>query len=74
MVVDNKVIKLREQRDPAYYRGEELKKKIEVFYDIYDLEWVEWSQKLFWRMFSIGMPAENRIKEIETIQNKIIVN
>jgi hypothetical protein len=72
IIVDNKAVKLREIRDPAYYRAGELKKKIEVFYDIYDKDWIEWLQKIFWKMFSNAMPAEKRIKEIELIQNRIL--
>lgn len=72
MIIDNKVIKLREKKDPVYYTPDELKKKIEIFYDIYDKEWIEWLQKVFWKMFSTAMPAKQRIKEIETIQSKIL--
>lgn len=71
-IIDNKVIKLREIRQPGYYEPGELKKKIEIFYDIYDKDWTEWLQKVFWKMFSTAMPAEKRIKEIETIQSKIL--
>lgn len=72
MIVDNKIVKLREQRDPAYYNPGELKKKIEIFYDLFDKDWIEWLQKVFWKMFSTGIPAKQRIKEIEKIQSKIL--
>jgi len=72
MIVDNQVVKLREQRDPVHYKSDELKKKIEIFYDVFDKDWIEWLQKVFWKMFSTGMPAKQRIKEIEKIQSKIL--
>ncbi len=68
MIVDDKIMKLREIRDPAYYKPGELKKKIEIFYEIYDKEWIAWMQKVFWKMFSTGIPAEKRIQEIESIK------
>lgn len=71
IIIDNKTVKLREIRDPAYYPPGELKKKVEIFYEIYDKDWIEWLQKVFWKMFSTAMPSEKRIKEIATIQNKV---
>jgi hypothetical protein len=71
MLVDNKLVKLREIRDPAFYRHGELQKMIEVFYDIADKDWILWLEKVFWRMFSSALPAEKRLKEIENIQGKL---
>lgn len=72
MIIDNKLVELREKKYPEYYASGELNKKIEVFYDIYDKDWIEWLQKVFWRMFSTAMPAEKRIKEIDMVQKKIL--
>lgn len=71
MIIDNRVVKLREIKTPEYYEPGELRKKVEIFYEIYDKEWIEWMQKIFWKMFSTGMPAEKRIKEIESVQKKL---
>ncbi len=71
MIIDNKVIKFREVRVPEYYDPGELTKRLEIFYEIYDKEWVEWLQKVFWKMFSTGLDAQKRIKEIESIQKAI---
>ena len=32
MIIDNRIIKLREKKDPAYYAQGELKRKIEIFF------------------------------------------
>ena len=71
IVIDNKVVKFREIREPEYYHHGELKKKIEIFYEIYDNEWIDWLQKVFWKMFSTSMLAEKRLKEMDNIKNKI---
>lgn len=71
MIIDNRIVKLREIKTPEYYEPGELRKKVEIFYEIYDKEWIEWMQKIFWKMFSTGMPAEKRIKEIESVQKKL---
>ncbi len=72
MIIDNKVVKFRERKDPEYYTPRELKRKIEIFYDIFDKDWIDWLEKVFWKMFSTGIPAEKRLKEIELIKTKII--
>jgi hypothetical protein len=72
MIVDNKIVKLREKKEPEYYQRDELKKKIEIFYDMYDKDWIEWLQKVFWKMYSSGIPAQKRLNEIEAI-NKMII-
>src|SRR3989338_2337715 len=74
MIIDNRIIKLREKKDPAYYAQGELKRKIEIFYDIFDKDWVEWAQKVFLKMFSVSMPAEKRIHEIDKIKAKFLVD
>ncbi len=67
-VVDNKIARLKEVKEPAEYRKEELKKKTFIFYNIYDEEWIEWLQKVFWNLFSTSIDAEKRIKDLESIQ------
>ena len=72
MIIDNHVAKLREKKYPEYYNTRELKRKLEIFYDIFDKEWIEWLEKVFWKMFSTGIPAEKRLKEIELIKTKLV--
>jgi len=72
IVVDNKAAKLREKRDPEYYKYGELDKKIEIFYEIYDKDWIKWLEKVFWRMFSSAMPGEKRVSEIRKVQSKVM--
>ena len=67
-VVDNKIARLKEVKEPAEYRKGELKKKTFIFYNIYDEEWIEWLQKVFWNLFSTSIDAEKRIKDLESIQ------
>ncbi len=74
MIIDNKIAKLREKKDPAYYKEGELKKPMEVFYDIYDKEWIDWLQKVFWKMFSTSLPVEKRLDEIEKIKEKVSIH
>ena len=66
-IIDDRIARFKEIKNKEDYNKRKLKKKTYVFYDIYDPEWVEWIQKVFWNMFSASIPAEKRIKEIERI-------
>lgn len=64
LIIDKKLVRFKEVKNP----DERKKKKTFIFYNIYDKEWVEWLQKVFWNLFTTAVPAEKRIQEIETIQ------
>jgi hypothetical protein len=64
--VDDKFVRFKESRNV-----ENVKKntgKTYIFYEISDEEWIEWIQKVFWNLFSTSISAENRIKDIESIE------
>ena len=67
IIIDNKIARLKEIKDPANYKKGELAKKTFIFYEIYDTEWLEWLKKVFWSLFRPAMPASKRIEEINTI-------
>jgi len=67
-IVDDKLARLKEIKNPKDYKQDELKEMTYIFYNIYDKDWVEWLQKVFWNMFASAVPAEKRIKEINAIQ------
>jgi len=72
MVIDNKIVRFKEMRDPSHYKLGELKEKTGIFYEIYDQDWIEWLQKVFWKMYSTALPAEKRLKEMEIIHENIL--
>lgn len=71
IIIDDKVVRFREIKNPDFYEHEELKEKITFFYDIYDKDWIEWLQKVFWKMYANALPAEKRIKEMDNLMKKI---
>lgn len=66
-IIDNKVVRLKEVEKSDFYKKGELEKDFRVFYEIYDEEWVDWLQKVFWNLYRHSIPAERRIKEFEAI-------
>lgn len=39
-----------------------------IFYEISDEEWIDWLKKVFWNLFTASIGAEQRIKDIESIE------
>jgi hypothetical protein len=63
---------LREEWEEKRYKSGELDYNLAVFYEIYDKEWIEWLQKVFWHIFNASVPAESRIKELEKIKKAVL--
>jgi hypothetical protein len=61
-IIDKRLASLKEVKDPKEVREFELKKKTFLFYRIYEDEWIEWLQKVFWNLFRTSLPAKERIK------------
>jgi len=67
-IIDNKILSLKEVKDPKYFSEGELKESINIIYRIYDEEWIDWMQKVFWNLFRTSVSAEKRIKELGKIR------
>ena len=66
-IVDNKIARFKEIKNlDEYKKG--IKKKTFIFYEIFDEEWIEWLQKVFWNLFRSGIDAKKRIRDMESIQ------
>lgn len=68
-VIDNEIARFREMMNPLDYQRGELDEKILLFYEIYDSEWIEWCQRVFWHLFRSAIPAEKRMENINSIRN-----
>ena len=67
-IVDDKLVRLKEIKNPKDYDKGKLKKKTFIFYEVFDEMWIEWMQKVFWNFYRGAISAEKRIKDIESIQ------
>jgi len=67
-IIDDRIARFREVRDPLD-PNERMSKKILLFYEIYDKEWIEWFQKVFWYFFRASVSAEKRIDDLSSIHN-----
>lgn len=64
-IIDNKEATFKEVLDPQEYAKDELKSKLYILYYIYDEEWIEWLQKVFWHLFRRSIDADKRMEELE---------
>ena len=67
IIVDDKIARFKEKLDPGNYAEGELDKKTFLFYEIYDAEWVEWLQKVFWHLFRTAVPLKKRLECLKDI-------
>lgn len=66
-VVDEKIARFKSEEKADTYQKGELHKNTRILYEIYDLDWVEWMQKLFWNLFRTSLDYKIRIKELKNI-------
>lgn len=66
-IIDGKSARFKEIFETGDFPKNELKKTTYLLYEIFDKDWIEWLQKIFWNMFSTSIPAEARIKDLEII-------
>jgi hypothetical protein len=67
MIIDNKIIRLKEQKEPTG-KINELDDKMYIFYTIKDKEWAEWLSKIFWKIFSFSIDSKKRLEELNKIK------
>jgi len=68
-VIDNKIIRLKEIKEPTG-KINELNKKVFIFYTIKDKEWAEWLSRIFWKIFSKSINSNKRLEEINKLKIK----
>jgi hypothetical protein len=71
-IVDDKFVRFKEIKNPEDYVSGK-KKKTFIFYEIYDREWIEWLQKVFWNLFRTAIPAEKRIADLKSIEKSELI-
>ncbi len=70
-IVDSKVALFKETRFPKDFYEGELDKPFVIAYEIYDTEWIEWIQKVFYHLFRGSVDANKRIKMFEDMYKKV---
>jgi predicted transcriptional regulator len=66
-VFDDKVARFKNVEESQLYEEGELEKNTAIFYEIYDPEWVNWLEKIFWSFFRTSIDYDSRLKEIRKI-------
>ncbi|MFH1451754.1 MAG: hypothetical protein ABIF88_01115 [archaeon] len=65
-VVDSKIIRLKEVREPRG-RDKELKKRIVIYYTLISKEWAEWMRKIFYKIFNESVGSSKRMDELNKL-------
>lgn len=71
-IVDDKIFSLREEKNKSEYKEGEMAYDIGLIYEIYDKDWIEWMERVFWNIYNNGLPIEQRMKDLQSLNNSII--
>lgn len=63
VIIDDKVMRFKEIKSKLHE-----KENVFIFYELRDKEWIDWMQKVFWKLFQKGIPSEKRLKELKSIK------
>jgi len=63
VIIDGEEAQLKEVRDSGTGQATHL------FYNIEDPEWVQWLDRVFWKLYRGGIPADRRLEDLQSIQN-----
>ncbi|MFH1174328.1 MAG: hypothetical protein V1725_04295 [archaeon] len=66
-IIDKNMVRFKEIKNVHDYELRKTKRNY-IFYDLLDVEWVEWTQNVFWNIFRVAIPARKRIEDMESIQ------
>ncbi|MBW2982959.1 hypothetical protein KY327_01495 [Candidatus Woesearchaeota archaeon] len=61
-VIDGKMARFKHQKDGGK-KGRQF-----IFYEVFDEDWVEWVRQVFWNLFRKSIGAEERIRDLESIE------
>ncbi|MFC1685750.1 hypothetical protein ACFLZZ_01875 [Nanoarchaeota archaeon] len=69
IIVDDKIMRLKEVKKPSDYgAGSKKKKTTFIFYSIYDKDWIRWLRGIFMDYFKAGDYPAARVRELKKIQ------
>jgi hypothetical protein len=67
-VADGKMIRLKDEKKKSDFKERELPHDVRVFYEIYDPDWVNWFENVFWYLFRTSIPYQDRMTVLNHFQ------
>lgn len=65
-IVDDEFVRFKEE---GYFNKEEKgKKQAFMFYEIFDSDWIAWTQQIFWHLFNNSINANKRLEDLESVK------
>jgi hypothetical protein len=68
-IIDKQCFDIKEIKEPTG-RLRELDKRLFIFYNIREGEWVEWLTRIFWKLFNASIDAQIRLEQLNMISTK----
>ncbi|MBI4144748.1 hypothetical protein HY493_00910 [Candidatus Woesearchaeota archaeon] len=67
-IIDDEVVRLKEELDPVRYRSAELDGHTILLYEFSDPDWVKWLQNVFWNLFRSSLSGQKRLEDLRSIK------
>jgi predicted transcriptional regulator len=64
-IIDETVARFKNEEALENYKKGELQKNLRIFYEIYNQEWIEWLQRVFWNLFRANIDYNSRLKQFK---------
>lgn len=65
-IVDSEFVRFKEE---GYFNNSSsAKKKSFMFYELFDPQWVSWTEQVFWNLFNNSIDAKRRLKDLESVK------
>lgn len=66
-IADQKLVRLKYEKNKLHFKEKELDKDVRIFYEIDEPEWTSWFSKTFWYLFRTSITLNERIKVLDAI-------
>jgi len=66
-IIDGKIARFKTDETVSNYKKGELAENTRIFFEIYDKDWLNWLERVFYSMYNSSISYEARIKEINNI-------
>ncbi len=71
-IIDDQLVRLKEEKLIKDFKVGELYDDLNIFYEIYEKEWIEWLEKVFFNLHANALTIENRIKALEEVEDLLV--
>ena len=66
-IMDSKIARFKDEKKISDFKEGELSEDLYLFYELFDIDWVEWCKNVFWYLFRNSIGLQERIKALDKL-------